>query len=364
MNKNFFADISLEALISYIDGIADVDTQKRVKQWLETVPDRAVFLEKLKTAWNDYDKVKDLTSANIDKDWEYILNHIRSGHRVIEEHEQTGWGRNWLYAAAAVLFIVTLSGGYFWGRKNTSVAGKREVVFNQIIVPRGEKSQLILSDGTKVWVNAGSKLKFPDRFEDNAREVWLEGEAFFDVARDKNRPFFVRTSEINIKVHGTKFNVKAYSEEGIIETTLVEGLVSLERKTKSSKEGNEVFLEPSHKAIYLKNKATLVTEEVKREVEEPLKPEKIIISKPVEVEVVTSWKDGKLIFEDETLESVARKLERRYDVVINIEDDSMKMIKYSGVLKNISAEQAMKAIQVTSQFRFEVKGNKINIFKN
>jgi ferric-dicitrate binding protein FerR (iron transport regulator) len=362
MGKNFFSDISLEALIQYIEGNAETSVQAQVESWLRSDKDHAVFFEKLKIAWNDYDKVKNLTAENIDSDWEYILNHIDSGQRII--YAKSGFRTVLGYAAAIIILAVSVGVAYFAGRSNTKVSDNQTIVYNEIIVPKGEKSQLILSDGTKVWVNAGSKLKFPDRFQKTSREVWLEGEAFFEVAKDKARPFYVRTSDINIKVLGTKFNVKAYSEEDIIETTLVEGLVSIERKERTNREEKEILLQPNHKAIYLKNESSLITAEVKREIAEPLEPRKVLISKPVEVDIVTSWTDGKLIFEDETLESVVRKLERRYDVTINIEDESIKEIKYSGVLKNISIEQAMKAIQVTSDFRFVVKGNKINIYKN
>lgn len=365
MNKNFFSGITLEALIHYIEGETDPLIRGQVEGWLKSDIDHVVFFEKLKIAWNDFDKVKTLTPESIDEDWEFILSHIDSGHKIISIERSQSWYRSvWMYAAAVVLLVVSLAGGYFWGKSNNIVVEETPLVYNKIIVPMGEKSQLVLSDGTKVWVNAGSSLKFPNRFDPNTREVWLEGEAFFEVAKDNSRPFFVRTSDLNIKVLGTKFNVKAYSDEGIIETTLVEGSVSLEPKNKINNKENEILLQPNHKAIYVKNESSMVTEEIKREITEPLEPKKIIISKPVEVEMATSWKDGKLIFEDETLESVAKKLERRYDVVINIDDDSIKLIKFSGVLKNVSIEQAMKAIQVTSDFRFVVKGNKINIYKN
>jgi ferric-dicitrate binding protein FerR (iron transport regulator) len=228
------------------------------------------------------------------------------------------------------------------------------------VVPKGQKSQLVLSDGSKIWVNAGSKLKFPNRFEGNRREVWLDGEAFFEIKRNEKKPFYVYTSDIKIKVLGTVFNVKAYTTDDYIETTLVSGSVSLEKKNSVPGE-KAILLEPNHKAIYLKSESSLVRSEVKKYVPEPLKAKKIMISEPVSTEQVTSWKDGKLVFEDETLENVAKKLEMRYDVEIKILDETIKNYRYTGILKNISIEQAIRALQLTASFKYHIKDNMIII---
>lgn len=365
MEKNFFEGIRLESLVQFIEETADASLRQEVERWIEADPHHASFFDKFKSAWTDIDSIRSLTPEVIDQDWQYILGHIETTRNVSLPSRKLWYQNAWLYAAATVMLAVSVAGGYFLGRSSKPViTDNTGLVYNEIVVPKGEKSQLILSDGTKVWVNAGSTLRFPNRFGTGSREVWLEGEAFFDVAKSDKVPFYVHTSDLNIKVLGTKFNVKAYQDEGIVETTLVEGLVSLERKGTKKSEQKEVFLQPNHKAIYIRNDLSLITEEVKREISEPLQPKKIIISNPVHVEVATSWKEGKLIFEDESLESILKKLERRYDVEITVEDESINEVKYSGVLKNVSVEQAIKAIQVTSDFRFDIKGDKIKIYKN
>ena len=129
-----------------------------------------------------------------------------------------------------------------------------------------------LSDGTTLWINAGSHVRFPNAFDTESREIWLDGEAYFEVARDKNRPFIVHTSDLNVKVHGTKFNLKAYDDEDIFEATLIEGLVSLETRNMLGNIENEVFLKPNHKAIYLKKSTRNITNDIVQVVNEPLNP--------------------------------------------------------------------------------------------
>ena len=166
---------------------------------------------------------------------------------------------------------------------------------------------------------------------------------------------------MNIKVLGTSFNVKAYSDEGIIETTLVSGRVSLEKANASNSGEKEVILEPNRKAIYIKNELSLMTEENKRHIAVPLKLRKIIISEPVKLEPIVSWTEDRLVFENEPFENIAKQLERRYGMQIIIEDNELKQYRYTGVLKKISIEQAIKAIQLTAKFNYAILDNKLTI---
>lgn len=367
MAINYFSEITLEALIQYIEGTTDLSVKNTVESWIGSDPNHATFFNKVKAAWLDLENIKNFNDETIDHDWKAILTQIDSARKSnADEPIQNTPERilkPWMYAAASVLLIISLVGSYFLGNASGKADDNIPIVYNEIVVPLGEKSQLTLSDGTKIWVNAGSTLRFPNHFGGKLREVWLNGEAFFDVAKDKSKPFYVRTSDVNIKVLGTKFNVKAYGNENVIETTLMEGLISLEDKHDKSSTDKQTYLKPNHKAIYFKDESSLVTEKIKRDVSEPLVARKILISKPVKVDAIISWKEGKLVFDDETLEDIAVKLERRYDVIIHIEDEAIKGFRYSGVLKNVSVEQAVKAIQLSSDFRFDLKGNHIYIYK-
>jgi ferric-dicitrate binding protein FerR (iron transport regulator) len=357
--------VNIGLLVSYLEGFATDHEKETVDKWIHENPDNEKNFRIFKEAWSNPHELASLSSEAINSDWDKI--RIQAGKfRNIHSRAKTKMlFAPWLKRIAGILvFLAAIWTAYFLGNRNTHSVLSGHSGYNKIVVPKGEKSQLILSDGTKIFVNAGSTLRFPDHFSAETRDVWLDGEAFFEVTKDKARPFLVHTSELDVKVHGTKFNLKAYDEENIIETTLVEGIVSLETRNLFNQTVESVFLEPNHKAIYLKKSTKIVNNEIKREVEQPLEPKKIIISKPVEVEPAISWREGKLIFIDETFDNIAVKLERRYGVNIEITNDEIKHVRYTGILKNVSIEQALKAIQLTTNIAYSIHENSIVISLN
>ena len=177
--------------------------------------------------------------------------------------------------------------------KQTVVEGS----FNQMIVPHGKRSFIQLSDGTKVWINSGSRLVFLPVFKGNIREVFLEGEAYFEVQKDQKRPFYVRTNAYNVKVYGTRFDVQAYKEDNEYNTILMEGKVSLEMKH-GSKFSKELFLLPNQKAALTNSNNDLLITEVDN------------------IDNYTAWKDGYLIFKNEPFPDVLRRVSHYYNIVI------------------------------------------------
>lgn len=170
-----------------------------------------------------------------------------------------------------------------------------QLAYNELKIPFGQKFQIILSDGTKIHLNSGSSLKFPISFiEGHYRKVYLTGEAYFEVTKDKSHPFIVQSSDMNVKVLGTKFNVTAYKEDQVINTVLVEGSVQVfEKNTPNQKS----ILVPGEKASWIKsnNEVTI---------------------RKVDVSEYTAWIDGQLIFRSLPFRKIAQKLERTYNVSI------------------------------------------------
>ncbi len=238
------------------------------------------------------------------------------------------------------------------------------IEYNELSIPMGSKSKIILSDGTQVWLNAGSTMKYPSYFKDNVREVSLEGEAFFDVAHDEDRPFKVNTSEIQIKVLGTKFNVKSYPDENIIETTLVSGSIEIESKQTGSRKKHFLKLEPNQKATFSRISHDLsLSDNSQPEKIEPLSIGAIQIDNKVNTEIITCWKDNKLVFNRERFEDIATRLERWYDVQIIIEDSTLKDYRYTGTLEKETLEQALYALRIASPFEYTIDKNNIFIYK-
>lgn len=185
------------------------------------------------------------------------------------------------------------------------VADKTAVRYNQLVVPKGKRSQLILEDGSKVWVNAGSRVVYPVTFDQTCREIFIEGEVFLDVTKDAQRPFIVKTQDLNIKVLGTTFNVKSSLHNADKEITLVTGRVVVEDAQKKA-----YTLHPSQQLKYTDEKPTI---------------------ERVDTEMYTCWRNGVMRFNAEKLSLILHKLSEYYGVPIHY-SDSMETITCSGSL--------------------------------
>jgi ferric-dicitrate binding protein FerR (iron transport regulator) len=362
MGKFSFRDFTFEEVIRYIEGDSDEHISRVIEEWLAKNERNRKLFSQIKEVWLNRSELTGLMDNVEDRDFQSVIRkiHERQDNRQVKN----GWfgsipllGR----VAAVGLLLVAMGMSFLAGRIQNRRSEIAEVTYNELIVPKGQRSKVILCDGSSVWLNAESRLRFPSDFRGDLREVWLDGEGLFTVTKDSARLFFVHTENLDVKVHGTIFNLKAYSGDDIVETTVVEGLVSFEARDNKVISRKDVYLEPNRKAVYVINETARISEEVKREVNEPLVPKKIVISNPIKVEPVISWTEGRLIFTDETLGNIADKLEKKYDVEIQIEDDMLKSLRYTGILKNVSIEQALKAMQLTTGIMYTINENHIII---
>ncbi len=205
---------------------------------------------------------------------------------------------------------------------------------SQLVMPYGSSSKIILSDSSVVWLNAGSSLIYPSVFTNKNREVVLFGEAYFMVKSDKDKPFIVQTSALEIRALGTEFNVSAYSEDNVIQTVLKKGSVAI-RRIDTSKDGNEIILSPNQLALFdKKTKNTSITE--------------------VDTDFYTLWTDGLLSFENRDLNRVIKSLERYYNITIQFENPLTGQVKISGKLDlNQNQEEVFEYLAKVSATKFE-----------
>lgn len=269
----------------------------------------------------------------------------------------------------AAIFVIafSISGFLFYGigKKQTSI---RDLSFNEIIVPLGARAEFTLFDGTKVTLNAGSKLKYNNRYGVEDRIVQLEGEAYFKVAKDKNRPFIVKTSHVNIKALGTEFNVKAYSDERTIETTLVEGSVKIEEQNKSNS-SETMILKPNQKLTIYKNEVRTIKESkntVGKDNKAPAKEPKLntvqaVVSKNIDVAPVISWKENRWIIEKQDLLQLAIEMERKFDVRIHFDSERLKTFRFTGTLLAEPIEQVLTVMSVSAPIVYKIKGKDVSL---
>lgn len=265
-------------------------------------------------------------------------------------------------AAIAAVFFGLILVSYFFIRSNQENTGK-DMTVNEVVARAGARPYLELPDGTKVWLNSESRLEYKGNFNDSLREVTLEGEAFFDVVKDKSRPFIVHTSDIDIRVLGTAFNVKSYPKESQIEATLIHGLIEVTNKRQPS--STKFILHPHEKLIFAR--------ETKIPVLPATGPQKTITNhNPISYEILpkhiadsalveTSWVYNKLIFDGESFREIARKMERWYNVRIRFKSEKIADIPIHVEFKNETIEEALKALQVIEPFNYTIQGNEIEI---
>jgi transmembrane sensor len=281
----------------------------------------------------------------------------------------------WAYAATVLLIIsiyIIVSSTY--GKRKDTVP---VLNFNEITVPFGSRTQFVLSDGTKVTLNAGSKLRYDNNYGIENRFVELEGEGYFVVASDSEKPFIVRTTLVDIKAVGTEFNVKTYPGEKTIETTLVKGLVEVEL-VNNPEELKPVILKPDQK-LTINYEDNISLTEVKDSIPDPrpepeteTQPKRITIINelnnlaPANVDVIPiiSWKEKRWVIEDETLLQLAVELERRYDIQIEFKSESLKSFRFTGTLLDEPLEQVLKAISMTAPVKYNLEGRKVTFFKD
>lgn len=218
-----------------------------------------------------------------------------------------------------------------------------EEIFNTLIVPFGKRAQIVLSDGTKIWINSGSKLVYPASFTENKREIYLEGEAIFDVVHMDNKPFTVKTKDFDIKDLGTIFNVSAYTDDSFSSTMLEQGKIQLIFNGKSFFSQETLDITPGTLAVFDQSQRTF-----KQTIVNPNK--------------YMSWREGYLIFESEKLENILTKLGRYYNMEMVITDNQLKNEKFSGLLdlKN-SPEEVLAIINETTSLSYTLNQNKLFI---
>lgn len=235
--------------------------------------------------------------------------------------------------------VVASKYGSLLAYSETAKEEKGEIAYNEIEIPQGTEFQLKLSDGTKIYLNSVSRVRYPVAFSKNERRIELEGEAFLEVVKDSTRPFVVKTKYVNVQVLGTKFNISAYEDDSRVMTTLVEGAV----RVSSEESGVEAVLKPSEQLVYDKEGKTA---EVKK----------------VDVKYYTAWRDGWFRFEDVSLEELMKVVMRWYNMEVVYVDPQVKEFRFGCNFNRMSPiETLIKVFEENGKIKIERKGNTLII---
>jgi transmembrane sensor len=332
--------------------------------WLNDNPENANITFELIDVWQSTSSLNTKHKYDSRKAWALLKSQLEP-----ERGKSAGILKSSLKYAAVGLITIMFTVGISYlvfQRSNTF-----SVSYQEMTVPFGSRSKISLPDGSQVWLNAGSKLRYNNSFNSGNRLVRMEGECFFTVVKNPDQPFIVQAPGIEIRAIGTQFNVKAYPDEDIIETTIVEGIVQVQTLKKTKNKRGEITLLANQCAYFLRqnldnanqNKKNIVPD-LTDEAFERTNSRLVDVKQNVKSEIQTSWKDDRLILEKEKLSTLARKLERKYNVTILFTDEKAKNYVFSGVLINTTLEQTLNIISLTSPIQYSNNENTITIREN
>lgn len=286
----------------------------------------------------------------------------------------SGSRRNKVLALSALCLCLALAGAWFY-REQTgkpSAAANAEAnalattrTTSEVFTRNGSRTNLLLPDGTQVWMNAGSHIAYDKNFGINSRELTLTGEAFFDVTHNASKPFIIHTARMDVKVLGTRFNVRSYTTDKTTEATLIRGSIEVSIKDRSSE---KIILKPNEKLVVADDDSVTLhsnrSRSVTSEPTEPLVSIQHPTYKRTTGEIVeTSWVDNKLVFQDEEFKTLAKDMERWYGVSIQFNNPQLENLWFTGSFQNETIQQALDALKISNNsFNYTIHQNNITIY--
>jgi len=317
-------------IANYLSGEATQTEKDDLNRWIGESPANKRIFKETQRIWQESHTY--FSSSNIGSDRQKINDQITQQLSIPAKNRTLN---TWLYRVAAVLALPIMLGiGWYLGSSKMN----NETQMCEVTAPKGQISKCVLADGTEVWLNAGTTLKYDPTLKGSIREVNLDGEAYFKVTKNRHKPFAVNTKYAQVKVLGTIFNLKAYSGEDKIETTLEEGSVEFSLNGSSAK---PVEMKPGEQVVY------------------NISEKKITLDK-VETYLHTAWKDGKFVFKDADLKTIIQELEKLYDVHIHLENDSLLKLHFRGMFEyeqNIFS--ALESLERTTNMKYRMDGRDI-----
>jgi ferric-dicitrate binding protein FerR (iron transport regulator) len=318
------------------------------------------------------EKVRDTAAGQLNAEQVYATHFVKmqigqqfDNTAIPEEVEEPVKSRkNWWIMAAAATVLIFGSLVWYQAGKVRPLTEQTDSNKNEIFTKKGSKTNIRLPDGTQVWMNADSKITYPDNFRGSIREVQLTGEAFFDVVKDKTRPFVIHTRTVDIKVLGTAFNVRSYPDEKKTETALIRGLVEV---TLVNRPDKKIILHPNEKLSV--DNSTVTSHSTQdaagsKDLYEPgLQLGKINFLSADSSAVATAWINNKLVFDDEPFDQVASKIERWYNINVVIKQDTLKNLRFSAEFEKESLQEVMEALRMTTgRFAYRISDETVTVY--
>jgi transmembrane sensor len=325
---NFKNDIN-NLILRQFSGESSPEENKELENWVSLKQENKDYYNELKDIWIASAPENSSGNFNLEK----AICEFKSKVALTNENKKRSLSSFLKYAALLIL-LLGIPFTYLITRKPAPAPDN----FTTVFCDYGDRTAIVLPDSSKVWLNSGSRITFNNNFNTGSRELFLEGEAYFAVEKDPENPFLVNTSDITVKVLGTEFNLKAYPDEAAIAVTLVEGSLQV------SNHKEMAMVVPRQKLNYDKRNKV------------------ISIINLTDLEPETEWTNGRLVFRNESLAELERKLERWFDVEIVFSDEIVKSRRYSGTLERESILEVISYFASSQYVDYQIDGNEITFF--
>lgn len=330
----------------FFDGHCTAEEEEKAVGWLLDPQNQEEAKLLMREQWEacrgddvevDIDRLLSKTLSRMDRE---KAGARRGGERKVKKVK---WFRSTPARVAAAILLMAAAAAIFlqFPAGETGLTGKMHLAVrtHHVRTSAGQIIMKVLPDGTKVWLNAGSKLEYPVSFGET-RNVTLEGEAFFDVAEDKEHPFIVQADGLRVKVLGTAFNVKSYPDDPAVTTTLLRGKVVIEEE--QGRDDRKIELQPNQQAVF--SHAS----------------EAVVLSN-VNAVRYTSWKDGNLVFEDEQVSDVLKTLERWYGVTITVPEGTNLSCRLTARIDKETLNETLELLRTITGMHYSVDGDEVVI---
>ncbi len=339
-------DIKLVA--KYLAKECTNEEKATLEAWLSENSDNAARMKEIERIWEASGKENQLDNIfNTELDWavlqsriedEYLAPNSRNGARGGMFSLNSSWSV--AIRVAAIFLLAALVGTYTYKSFYVQEPAALEIAFREISMAKGQRGGVTLSDGTKVYLNSDSKIVLPSVFEKDLREVYLEGEAYFDVAKNPNRPFIIKTNGAIVQVLGTSLSVRNYLGDKTVQTVVEEGVVSFRAEDEALSEG----------VILTAGKLGRLNLE-----------DKVIVKEQVEdLELYLSWKEGYLKFNDASMKEVAQQLERKYDIEVNFVSKDIAELHLTAELKSRSINNVLQTIATSLGLQYKLNQDRVD----
>jgi transmembrane sensor len=343
----------LPLIVRYLDNSMEGGETEKLEQWLDSSNENRRILHAVDRIWKaSEDKGQDslISELNLENDWDSVLSQISAENpeekrarvlrfRKLRKRQQFISG---LLKVAAIVLVAFTSAliTYHFAPHTPAQVESQEVVFNEITTRAAERANVELGDGSKVMLNAESRLIMPDRFSQDKREVELHGHAFFDIKSDRRRPFYIKTENAVIEVIGTSFDVRSYPDDEDMLVIVKEGTVELRRVDDPD---NRLIVNEGYLGQVSRTNGRIALEMVE------------------EADFYFGWMEGRLIFRDTPLADVFRQIERWYDVKVqtDLSERDLRRKKFSADLKTRSVHEVLDVIEMSMNIEIKTDGDKI-----